>query len=179
MQTEIIRQLIILRPAVLTVIGVSIVSYLVMLPIVGRITAQGENSRIAGLFIGMGFQSFFHMSAAWIRLVLFSFVMLSAKHVQPIFYLFIGALTLVACLSCLRMRSILTELFCAAFQVVGFWVGSRLIDYLNQIRYDAGIKAAYWLMAAMLILCAIAVFLKEVVYISAERKHYDANGETE
>lgn len=179
MQTEIIRQMIVLRPAVLTTIGVSIIAYLVMLPVVGRITAQGEHSRVAGLFIGMGFQSFLHMSIAWIRFVMFTFVMLSAKHVQPVFYLFLAALTIVGCLSCLKPRSILTELFSFAFQAVAFWVGSRLIDYLNQIRYDPGIKAAYWMLTAMLILCSVAVFLKEIVYISAERKHYDANGETE
>ena len=179
MNAEIVSALIVLRPAALIVIGATILAYFILLLAVNRIEISGKGYRFTAIFVGMGFRSMMHMGIAWIKFVFFSATLLLARSTVNIHYFFLAALVLTACFFCPGISAVLTELFGGLLQAAGLWVSTRLLDYLRQIRYDRAIYASYWLLAAFLILCAAAVFFKEISYVSSERDHYDAIGEIE
>lgn len=179
MTTEIVRYLIVLRPAALAVVGATVVAYLILLLCIRRLQVQGRGTRLAGLFVGLGGRSALHLSCAWTKFAFFVVSLLLARTIQPVHYLLLAVLTGVTLLLNVKIASILTEVIGEGGLLVGLMVCSTLLRYLNQIRYDVTIHAAYWMLAAFLSLCAAAVFLREVSMISGERNYFDEAGEVE
>ena len=179
MSTEIVRYLIVLRPAALAVVGATAAAYLILLLCIRRLRVQGRGTRLAGLFVGMGGRSALHLSFAWVKFTFFVASLLLARAVQPVHYLLLAVLTVFTLLLNIKVASILTEVVGEGALLAGLMVCSTLLRYLNQIRYDRAIHIAYWLLAAFLSLCAAAVFLREVAMISEERNYFDEKGEIE
>ena len=179
MTTEIVRYLIVLRPAALAVVGATAVAYLILLLCIRRLKVQGRGTRLAGLFVGLSGRSLFHLSLAWVKFAFFVASLLLARAIQPVHYLLLAALTVLTLLVNVKISSILTEVLGEGGLIAGLAVCATLLRYLNQIRYDRTIYAAYWMLAAFLGLCAAAVFLREVAMISGERNYFDESGEIE
>ena len=179
MTTEIVRYLIVLRPAALAVVGATAVAYLILLLCIRRLRVQGRGTRLAGLFVGLGGRSALHLSLAWVKFAFFVASLLLARAVQPVHYLLLAVLTVFTLLMNVKIVSILTEVVGEGALIAGLMVCSTLLRYLNQIRYDRAIYTAYWLLSAFLSLCAAAVFLREVAMISGERNYFDETGEIE
>ena len=90
---------------------------------------------------------------------------------------FCAAITLL--LGVNRLGMWLTEVTSAALCIAGLWIGTVLLNYLRQVRYDREIQLAYWILSVFMVLCAAAVLLREITFISAERDYFDESGETE
>lgn len=179
MVAEVEKLLKTLRPSALIVIGLTVLCYLVLVAKVNRLDVRKPGARSVGLFVGLGFGSSVHLGAAWVRTVFYVSTLMLARSAQFVHYLLLALLTVLACGFSRSWRAPLLELVSGVIMTAGLWVGGSLLAYLQQIRHDRGILIAYWLLAAFLSLCAVAVFVKEITFISEERKYFDENGETE
>ncbi len=179
MSNEVLRLLIELRAAALVAIGVTLAAYLALLLCIKRLKIEGRGTRLAGLFVGLGGRSLLHLSTAWIKLTYFTAVLLLSQPARPGHYYLLAACTAVSFVLSFRLGALTVELLSGSLMAAGLWVSSTLLNYLRQIRYDRNIQIAYWMLAAFLILCAVAVFLREIIFISSERAYFDENGEIE
>lgn len=179
MSTELVRQLILLRPALVTAVAITLAVYLILLLCIRRLRVQGRGTRLAGLFVGLEGRSALHLGVSWLKFALFTACLLLARPVREAHYLLLIGLTAAALLMGFSLDALLTEAVGGGLLLAGLVVCSTLLRYLTQIRRDISILAAYWMLAIFLILCAAVVFLREVVAASGERKHFDENGDTE
>lgn len=179
MSTELVRQLILLRPALVVAVAMTLAVYLILLLCIRRLKVQGRGTRLAGLFVGLEGRGALHLGTAWLKFAFLSACLLLARPVQETHYLLLIALTALALLLGFSLSAVLTEVVGGGLLLAGLVVCSTLQRYLTQIRRDSSILAAYWMLAVFLILCAAVVFLREVAAVSGERKHFDENGDTE
>ena len=179
METELVRVLLQIRPVLVAVVAMTLVAYLLLQLCIRRLRVQGRGARLAGLFVGLGGRSAFHLGVAWLKFAFLASCLLLAQWLQPAHYLMVLGLTVLALLAGFSVSALLTEVFGGGLLLAGMVVCSTLQQYLRQIRHDDAIQAAYWMLTAFLILCAAVVFLREVTEASGERKYFDENGETE
>lgn len=179
MSNEVVRLMVRLRPALLVTLGMTLVVYLVLQLCIRRLRIQGNGNRLAGLFIGLGGRSALHLGAAWLKFAFLTACLVLARPVQEVHYLLLLGLTVCALLVGFSLDSLLTEVVGGGLLLAGLMVCSTLLKYLQQIRDDGTIRCAYWMLSVFLILCAAAVFLREVTAVSGERKYFDENGDTE
>ncbi len=179
MSNEAVRLFMELRGAALAAIGMTLAAYLALLFCIRRLKIEGRGTRLAGLFVGLGGRSLLHLSTAWTKLVYFAAVLLLSQPAKPGHYYLLAACAVVSFVLSFRLGALTVELLSGSLMGAGLWVSSTLLNYLRQIRYDRNIQIAYWILAAFLILCAAAVFLREIIFISSERAYFDENGEIE
>lgn len=179
METEIVRLLIHVRPVLLLTLGLTMVFYLFLLLCIRRMRIQGQGTRLAGLFVGLGGRSALHLGCAWLKFAFLTSCLVLAQPAQVLHYLLLFALTAVTLLAGFSVDAILTEVAGEGMLLAGLAVCSTLMNYLRQIRRDDAVLTAYWLLAAFLILCAACVLVREAAAASGERKRFDENGETE
>lgn len=179
MSTELVRQLILLRPALVASMAITLAVYLILLLCIRRLRVQGQGTRVAGLFVGIEGRGALHLGVSWLKFAFLTACLLLARPAQEVHYLLLIGLSLLALLMGFSPNALLTEAVGGGLLLAGLAVGSTLLRYLTQIRRDASILAAYWMLAVFLILCAAVVFLREVAAVSGERKHFDENGDTE
>ncbi len=179
MSTEIVRILIEVRPVLLAVVGMTLVVYAALQLYLRRLRVQGRGTRLGGLFVGLGGRSALHLACAWLKFTFLTACLLLAEPAQVVHYLLLLALALLALLAGFSLDALLTEVVGSGLLLAGLMVCSTLMRYLRQIRQDDAVRAAYWMLAAFLILCAACVLLREAAAASGERKYFDENGETE
>lgn len=179
MSTQLVRQLIVMRPALVTAVAMTLVVYLILLLYIRRLRVQGRGTHLAGLFVGLEGRSALHLGVSWLKFAILTACLLLAQPAQEAHYLLLLALTALALLLGFSLSALLTELVGGGILLAGLVVCSTLLRYLAQIRRDTSILTAYWMLAIFLILCAAAVFLREVAAVSGERKHFDENGDAE
>ncbi len=176
---ELVRQMVALRPAVLAAVALTLAAYFGLWLCVRRLRIKGPGAKIAGLFVGLDGRSALHLSFAWAKFALLAACLLLARPVQPVHYLLLAALTLGTLLLWLRPAALVTEAVGGGLLLAGLAVCSTLLNYLRQIRNETAIRAAYWLLAVFLILCAAALLLREIPAVSKERTWFDEKGELE
>ena len=167
------------RPALIA-IGLTLAAYLVMLLVIRGLEVEGRGNRLSGLFVGLGGRSLIHLSTVWLKFAFFTAVLTANQPANQECYILLLALALLAALlSANRLGIWATELISAALSVAGVWTSATLLNYLREISNDREVRAAYWALAAFLILCSAAILLRAIVYISGERNYFDENGEVE
>ena len=167
------------RPAII-MIAITLVVYAVLLLLIRGLEVEGKGNRLSGLFVGLGGRSLLHLSAAWCKFAFFTAVLTSGQPAEQTNYLLLLALAAVTLLLGVNRAGVwLTEVMSAALRVAGLWVGATLLNYLRQIHYDREIQLSYWALSVFMILCAAAVLLREVTFISGERNYFDENGDIE
>ena len=179
MSTQLVRQLIVMRPALVAAVVMTLAVYLILLLCIRRLRVQGRGTRLAGLFVGLGGRSALHLGVCWLKFAVLAACLLLARPAQTSHYLLLLSLTALALVLGLSLNGLLTEVVGGGLLLAGLAVCSTLLRYLAQIRRDAAILTAYWMLAVFLILCAAAVFLREVAAVPGERKRFDENGDTE
>ena len=167
------------RPAII-MIAMTLVVYAVLQLLVRRLEVEGKGNKLSGLFVGLGGRSLLHLSTAWCKFAFFASILLSGQPAEQTSYLLLLLLAGITLLLGLTKLGLwMTEATGAALCVAGLWISGILLNYLRQIRYDREIQIAYWTLSVFMILCAGAVLLREINYISAERNYFDESGETE
>ena len=179
MDNELVRLMLQLRPALLVTVGMTLAVYLILQLCIRRLRIQGQGTRLAGLFVGLEGRSALHLGVSWLKFAFLTACLLLAQPVREIHYLLLLALTAVALLVGFSFNALMTEAVGGGLLAVGLMVCSTLLQYLQQIRIDDTVRAAYWLLTVFLILCAAVVLLREVTAVSGERKYFDENGDTE
>ncbi|MBR0310860.1 MAG: hypothetical protein IJQ98_00545 [Oscillospiraceae bacterium] len=167
------------RPAII-MIAMTLVAYAVLQFLIRRLEVEGKGNKLSGLFVGLGGRSLLHLSAAWCKFAFFASLLTSGQPAERTCYLLLlafAAMTLL--LGVNRLGMWLTEVTSAALCIAGLWIGTVLLNYLRQVRYDREIQLAYWILSVFMVLCAAAVLLREITFISAERDYFDESGETE
>ncbi|NCB63659.1 MAG: hypothetical protein EOM52_08600 [Clostridia bacterium] len=179
MWDNVVRDLLTLRPvAVLTVI-LTLGAFLAASLCVRRLRVRGRGTRSAGLFVGLGGRCALLLAFAWVKFAVFSSTLLLGQPARAPHYLLLLCLGAGFLLLLPAWGSLLTEVGGGGLLTIGLALCAAMLDYLRQIRYDASIRAAYWLLAVFLILCAVSVLLREVTAISGVRSYFDEAGESE
>lgn len=176
---SVVDNIVTLRPAVLLTVALTLAAYVVMMISIRKLKIQGRRNRVAGLFVGLGGRSMFHLGFSWMK---FAFTVSCIVLIQPLetaHYLILAMMIVLTLLCGPIFKGIVTEVIGGGMLIIGLVACSTLLKYLNQIRFVTSIFAAYWLLAIFLILCAAAIFFREVAVISQERKYFDEDGETE
>lgn len=179
MKTAIVENIITMRPAILITVLITLIAYGILMICIRRLRVQGRGNRLARLFVGLGGRSLLHLGLSWVK---FAFTVSCLLLIQPAElpqYLFLAVMTVCTLLCGFSLSGILTELAGGGLLLAGMAACSTLLKYLRQIRFETSIFIAYWLLAIFLILCAAAIFFREVTAVSQERKYFDENGETE
>lgn len=177
--TELVKQLVLLRPAVVLCIAMTLLAFCVMQGCIRGLRARGPGTKLAGLFLGLGGRSALMLAAAWLKCALLASVLLLAQPAQLGHYLLIIGLALLILVLHPSLGGLLSEALGGGLMAAGLYVCTSLLQYLRQVRYDPTIRAAYWMLAVFLILCAVGVLLREVTELSGERTYFDETGETE
>ncbi len=179
MREAVVNYIVLLRPALLVVVGLTLVLWLVMSLCIRKLKVQGQQTQVAGLFVGLGGRSLIHLSFAWVKWAVYVAFLVLSEPVELVHWMLLGGLAMATLVLAPKLSHLATEVIGGLLMGAGLAVCSTLLQYLRQVRYDVWIHAAYWLLAAFLILASVAVLLREVATISEERKHFDETGETE
>lgn len=174
-----VENIVTLRPAVLLTVAITLAAYVVMTICIRKLRIQGQGNRLAGLFVGLSGKSMFHLGFGWMKFVFTVSCLLLADPIEIPHYFLLAAMILCTLLCRLNLRDMITEAATGGALIAGLIVCSTLLRYLRQIRFETTIFIAYWLLAIFMILCAAAIFLREVTAVSQERKYFDESGETD
>lgn len=179
LMVSVVEKIVILRPAVLVTVVLTLVAYVAMMISIRKLKVQGRRNKVAGLFIGLGGRSLLHLGFCWMKYAFTVSCLVLRQPLEITHYLLLSMMIVFALLCGPSIKGIVNEIIGGGMLMIGLVACSTLLRYLMQIRFVVSIFAAYWLLAIFLILCATAIFFREVTVISQERKYFDENGETE
>lgn len=179
MAQPIIEQVIVLRkPAIATIIVTAVALFLCLI-LMRNLSITGRFSKVLGIFVGLKDRSAFHLTFAWIKYIYFCSTLCIMQYAQGGHYAIIGFFIVVCAFLAKESRLIIMEIVGGLLSIASTWVCSVFVDYINNIRSDFYVVAAYWIIAVFMILCATVVFLYELMSISREREKFEANWDQE
>ena len=179
MRDDIMRGVVALKNPAIWLIVVSVVFYIIITISIQHLDVKSNRFNMARLFVGLEGLSFFHLAFAWMKFALFTILLLLAKPVEIYLYLLIFCFCIGTIATHFKIKDLLIELISSVLCIGGLWIGTTLIDYLNQVKSDFSISASYWMLSGVFILCALAIFVREISIVSSERKNFNENGEIE
>ena len=179
MKTELVNAIIVLRPAALVTIALTLLMVVFVAVRLRALDLRGGGSRLATLFVGLHGRSLLHLSMAWVKFAFFVSVLILAKPAQSGHFALLLILAALMLVTGFNRKMLVNELMYAVLLLLGFTMCRFLLNYLLQIRYDPGIRFVYWLLAISLTAGAMGVLIQETALISKERNYFDESGEIE
>lgn len=175
MVNKIIKEIIALRgPSIIAIIITAVVLILLLL-FIRNFNLSGKYSRVFGLFVGLRGRSALHLCFTWTKYVYFIAILCSMQVVSYGHYIIIIFLLLASALMGMDFKLIVIEIVGGLLCVASVWVCSVFAEYMINVRSDLYVLSAYWVVTVFMILCATALFLFEVMYISKERESFETN----
>lgn len=173
------RKLLMLRPAALLSVVLTLAVFMTLLVCISRLNIRGRGSKTVGLFVGLGGRSAVLMALAWVKFVMLTAVLLLGQPAGAPHFALLISLIAVFLVLLPTGENLLTELVGSGLLIAGLALCGTMLNYLRQIRYEVTIRVAYWILSVFLILCAMCVFLREVTAISEVRSYLDETTEDE
>lgn len=175
----IIEEIITLRKPTLVTIGVTAFLLVLFLILNRNLSISGKYAKVLGLFVGLQDRSALHLTFAWAKFMFFSSTLCVMQYATVGHYAIIGFLIIVCAFLAKEARLITMEVAGGLLSIISTWVCSVFVDYINNVRSDFYVLAAYWIIALFMILCSAVIFLYEVMSISRERSALETNWDQE
>ena len=179
MADDVVKELLSLRSAAILTVILTLLVFMAASIAIRRLRVRGRGTKTAGLFVGLGGRSAFLLAVAWVKCAVLTATLLLARPAELGHYVLFLGLAALFLLARPALGSLVTELAGGGLLCVGLALCGAMLDYLRQIRYDATIRAAYWILAVFLILCSVCVLMREVAAISGVRSYFDEAGDIE
>ena len=179
MKTELVADIIKLRPAALLTVALTIAMYLVLLVLLPKIGVRGEKRCFLLGFVGLSGRSLAHLSVSWVRFAFYVSVLVTFSSIGRIQFFALGLLTLIILVLNNSLSGFISEIVGSCILAAGLFVMSYLADYLNLIRSGFDTQIAYRLLSVFLIICAAIILIREYIFISGERTYFNEAGELE
>lgn len=173
MGSEIVAYMLELRPAALVTVLISLVAFIITSLRLRKLQVKREGMLGVRLLVGLNGRSLIHLAVCWVKFAFFAAALLAAQPVKSVHGLLLGVLLIIALLLGVSLRALINEVLSGAIIAGGLALSRFLLNYLLQIKNDPNIRAAYWLLAAFLIVCAAVIFVRECQTISGERNYFD------
>lgn len=175
MTEKIVKEIIDMRNPIIIAIAVTSIVFFILLFTLRNFKISSKLGAIHGLFVGLQNRSAIHLSFSWAKLVFFFSVVILMRISSLGIYLLFIALAIGTAFFGRNTKLVIMEGLDLVLGLSGIWICSVFVDYMQSVRVDLYVLGAYWVIVVFMILCAIAIFLYEVMYISQEREPLATN----